>query len=326
MFCAATRRRSATDVKYNKMAATLHWLCGYEHRGRDQSAVTTGLATKKTHASTVNIPAAKNLVGAFHQPVFVAVDPLCLKTLEPRDVRAGLGESIKHALITSEEFLEKYCLVASGPNQRLPIVMLRMGEDEAKTCQLVDPEKGCTVYEDRPWACRAYPVGIASPASGGSEGEKFYFLHREEVCQGFEEEKEWTVREWLDDQGIDEYDEWGEQWKEITLHEFFETGGVLSPEKMHMMFTACYDLDKFREFVFNSTLLKRFEVDEDFVEEMRYDDEALLRFAFLWLRFSLFGEPTVKAKAEVVDAFKGSVDKKRLFSRGPATARDEDTP
>ncbi len=53
----------------------------------------------------VNLPGAKNLVGAFHQPILVAVDPTCLKTLEPRDVRAGLAESIKHALISSDEFL-----------------------------------------------------------------------------------------------------------------------------------------------------------------------------------------------------------------------------
>ncbi len=61
--------------------------------------------------------------------------------------------------------------------------------------------------------------------------------------------------------------------------------------------------------MFESTLLARFEVDEDFVEEMRYDDEALLRFAFLWLRFSLFGEQTVKVKAEVAEAFKEKLDK-----------------
>jgi hypothetical protein len=54
-------------------------------------------------------------------------------------------------------------------------------------------------------------------------------------------------------------------------------------------------------------------VDEDFVEEMRYDDEALLRFAFLWLRFSLFGEPTVKARPAVLEAFQDRVDKRALF-------------
>ena len=57
---------------------------------------------------------------------------------------------------------------------------------------------------------------------------------------------------------------------------------------------------------------------------MRYDDEALLRFAFLWLRFSLFGEPTVRARADVLDAFKGSLDKKELFAKKAAAAANEE--
>ncbi len=55
--------------------------------------------------TAVNISGAKNLVGAFHQPVLVTIDPDCLQTLDRRDVRAGLAESVKHALISSEEFL-----------------------------------------------------------------------------------------------------------------------------------------------------------------------------------------------------------------------------
>lgn len=55
--------------------------------------------------TAVNVPGGKNLVGAFHQPALVAVDPSCLETLDPRDYRAGLGESIKHALISSDDFL-----------------------------------------------------------------------------------------------------------------------------------------------------------------------------------------------------------------------------
>jgi hypothetical protein len=157
-----------------------------------------------------------------------------------------------------------------------------------------------------------YPLGLAAgkDTPDGWRGERFYFLLEEEGCKGFSEPKEWTVREWLEDQGVDEYDRWGEAFKELSLHKFFENGGTLSPERMHMMYTACYDLDKFREFVFESTLLQRFEVDEDFVAEMRDDDEALLRFAFLWLRFSLFGEETVKIKAGAVEALKGKIDRK----------------
>ena len=64
-------------------------------------------------------------------------------------------------------------------------------------------------------------------------------------------------------------------------------------------------------------------LDEDFVEEMRRDDEALLRFAFLWLRFSLFGDKTVRAKAQVVEAFKGKLEKKDLFAKKSAKAPEE---
>ncbi len=55
--------------------------------------------------TAVNLPAGKNLVGAFHQPALICVDPNCLTTLDARDIRAGLAESVKHALIASPEFL-----------------------------------------------------------------------------------------------------------------------------------------------------------------------------------------------------------------------------
>ena len=53
--------------------------------------------------TAVNLPGGKNLVGAFHPPRLVAIDPVCLRTLDPRDLRAGLAESVKHALIASPE-------------------------------------------------------------------------------------------------------------------------------------------------------------------------------------------------------------------------------
>ncbi len=222
--------------------------------------------------------------------------------------------------MTSGEFLDKYTLLPVQKGMKTPVVVLRMKDDDAKTCQFLTDE-GCGIYSDRPWPCRMYPLGLAASKDtpDGWRGERFYFLMQEEGCQGLCEAKDWTVRQWLEDQGIDEYDEWGEAFKELTLHDFFETGGTLTPDKMHMLFVACYDLDKFREFVFESTLLDRFEVDEDFVEQMRYDEESLLRFAFLWLRFSLFGEETVKVKADVAEAFKGNLDKRKMFGKESAS-------
>ena len=225
----------------------------------------------------------------------------------------------KRLEITSSEFLEKYTFLPVQKDMKTPVVVLRLKDDEAKTCQFLT-EGGCGIYTDRPWPCRMYPLGMAAQKDtpDGWRGDRFYFLMEEEGCKGFREPKEWTVRQWLEDQGLEEYDEWGEAFKELTLHKFFEDGGTLSPERMHMMYTACYDLDKFREFVFESTLLQRFDVDEDFVEEMRHDDEVLLRFAFLWLRFSLFGEKTVQVKADVVESFKGKRDKKEPLDKKSA--------
>ena len=228
--------------------------------------------------------------------------------------------------LTSSEFLARHTLLPVQKDLKTPAVVLRMSELEGAPCPFVTGA-GCSVYSDRPWPCRMYPLGVAAQreTSDGWRGEHFYFFLREEGCKGSAEPRRWTVREWLDDQGVDEYDAWGEAYLQLTLHPFFEQGGVLSPAKLQMFFTACYDLDRFRQFVFGSTLLQRFDVDEDFVEEMRYDDEALLRFGFLWIRFSLFGESTLKAKPEVLEAFRGSVDKRALFRRPGAAPAAEST-
>ncbi len=55
--------------------------------------------------TAVNHAAGKNLIGAFHQPRLVVIDPLCMQTLPKRDLVAGLAESIKHGLIADAAFI-----------------------------------------------------------------------------------------------------------------------------------------------------------------------------------------------------------------------------
>jgi 3-dehydroquinate synthase len=58
----------------------------------------------------VDTPAGKNLVGAFHPPAAVVIDPQTLVTLPLREMRAGIAEIVKHGVIADEAYLR---LVAS---------------------------------------------------------------------------------------------------------------------------------------------------------------------------------------------------------------------
>lgn len=53
----------------------------------------------------VDHPAGKNLIGAFHQPSAVLIDPLALRTLPKLELSAGLAECVKHAVIREPALL-----------------------------------------------------------------------------------------------------------------------------------------------------------------------------------------------------------------------------
>ncbi|WP_338468369.1 3-dehydroquinate synthase [Novosphingobium sp. ZN18A2] len=63
--------------------------------------------------TAINTAAGKNLVGAFHQPSLVLIDPEGLDTLPPRELRAGYAEVIKYGLIDDPAFFE-WCEANGG--------------------------------------------------------------------------------------------------------------------------------------------------------------------------------------------------------------------
>ncbi len=56
--------------------------------------------------TAINTGAGKNLIGAFHQPAFVLIDPDTLDTLSQRELRAGYAEVVKYGLIGDPKFFD----------------------------------------------------------------------------------------------------------------------------------------------------------------------------------------------------------------------------
>ncbi|MBI5533807.1 MAG: YkgJ family cysteine cluster protein [Deltaproteobacteria bacterium] len=203
----------------------------------------------------------------------------------------------------SQDFVEQHILLPPmAQKQKLPTPFLKMNEEDNKRCPFVK-EGGCSVYEDRPWACRMYPVGLASSRSDAQpDGEEFFFLIRSEVCKGLDRGRTMTIREWQRDQQTQAHDAANEAFKAVTLHRFLRDGYVLEPEHRQMFFMACYNLDRFREFVFQSSFLKKFEIDPKRVDALSRDDEELLKFAYEWVRFALFHERTLSVDRDYEQA------------------------
>jgi Fe-S-cluster containining protein len=213
---------------------------------------------------------------------------------------------MKQALqVSSSDFLEKYTLSPFAKDQKIPAVILKM-DPETKNCPFVTAE-GCSVYADRPWACRMYPT---------AEERRFHFLLREDLCLGHQTERLVKVSEWISEQGILEYDASVTPFKELMLHPFWNGEDLLTPEQVEMFYMACYDLDRFRRFIFQTRFFQLFDVDEDRIEAMRRDDLELSDFAMQWLKFSLFHEQSMKIKRSVIEAAHGTVSKAGLNIHG----------
>ncbi|HEX7378989.1 MAG TPA: 3-dehydroquinate synthase, partial [Pirellulales bacterium] len=81
----------------------------------------------------VNLPGAKNMVGAFWQPRAVVIDTDVLATLPPREYRAGLAEVVKYGVILDADFFAWLEAHVAEINARQPAAVRRL---IARSCQL----------------------------------------------------------------------------------------------------------------------------------------------------------------------------------------------
>jgi uncharacterized protein len=173
-----------------------------------------------------------------------------------------------------------------------------MAENEEKTCPFLTPE-GCSVYPDRPDTCRTFPLeqGLLHDAEA-NEDEPVFFFRPPDFCLGRYEEERWTVPEWVQDQEAGEYHRMTIRWAELQRLFQNDPWGAEGPTGTcaKMAFMAAYKVDRFREFVFGSSFLKRFAVKPDLLSKIKKDDAQLMLLGFDWIKLFLWGIKSQRLK------------------------------
>jgi uncharacterized protein len=204
--------------------------------------------------------------------------------------------------ITSTEFLRLYTEPFEFGKNSVAGVKYKPKEGTTE-CQFVTDE-GCSVYEDRPTACRYYPVGLLSTRRQDENFDRAsYALVKEDHCHGHFEDRKLTIDEYRKEQGLEEYDEHGRAWRQLIL-KVKSAGpaiGNMSKTSLRFFFMACYDLDRFREFVRSTGFSTTYDIDDATRDELLTDDMALLRFGDRMIRQIMYGEETIALKTDALE-------------------------
>jgi uncharacterized protein len=196
--------------------------------------------------------------------------------------------------ISSTEFLREYTVPYEMEKDGIAGVKFRPVEN-GTACRFMRPE-GCAVYEDRPTACRYYPVALLSMRKQDEYTDsQSYAIVKEPHCKGHEVNRRLTIADFRREQGVEQYDELARGWRQLVLKKK-STGpaiGTPSLKSRQLFFMACYDIDTFRDFVDSEAFGKLFKLGADEKAMLMADDVELLQFSFRFLRQVLFGEQSI---------------------------------
>lgn len=187
--------------------------------------------------------------------------------------------------LSSGEILERYVIVEQEAGEAFPRLYLTMIDDGRGSCVFVSPN-GCTVYDHRPGACRAYPVGQGAMRQASGAIDRHFVLVQEDHCQGFEETATQTAEQYCIQQGLADYNTFNDAVASVLHHEKIRQGFIPSPVQQELFLLMLFDLDRLR-----AMLLKgEFESLDSKTAEItgQGTDEALLLFAIKLLEERLF--------------------------------------
>jgi len=194
----------------------------------------------------------------------------------------------------ADRFIDACVDVVLRPAHPFPDVLLRMSEDDLRSCPFVAAD-GCRVYPDRPFTCRSFPLekGLLTTAAGDPP-RPVYLFRPPDFCRGPDQRRPTTARRWFrDDADTARYDRMTGRWAAI-LHRLGASpdpwaGQGPEGQRARMVFMAAYNVDALRRFVFESSFLQRFQVRRELRRRIARDDERLLLFGLEWIELFLWG-------------------------------------
>ena len=203
---------------------------------------------------------------------------------------------------SSGEFLKQYTVPYEMEQSSIAGVKLRPVTN-GTACQFMRPE-GCSVYEDRPTACRYYPVALLSLRRQDEYTDRAsYALVEEPHCLGHQEPRRITVADYRKEQGLDEYDDLARGWRQLILKKKSSGPSIGKPSKrsLELFFMVCYDIDRFSQFVASDGFSDIYDLPAQELKDILCDDNALMQFGFRFLRQVLFGEETIALRQEAAE-------------------------
>ena len=234
----------------------------------------------------------------------------------------------KRLEMSSTEFLRTYTVPYEMEKDGLAGVKLKPIEG-GTACQFMTDE-GCSVYEDRPTACRYYPVALLSMRKQDEFVDRqSYALVKEEHCLGHNESRQISIDDYRTEQGLNEYDELARGWRQLILKKKSSGPAIGAPSKrsLQLYFMACYDIDRFRAFVDSESFGKVFVLPAEEKLRVLADDTELMLFAFRFLRQVLFGEASIELDQESVEQRRQRLRERQLQLEREAAermAKDDD--
>lgn len=196
--------------------------------------------------------------------------------------------------VSTGEFIANYTDFYEVDAHGLPGLKLGTRQD-GTTCVFLCGQ-GCSVYADRPTACRYYALGhLVMRKADSPRAETGYFVVKEPHCLGHFEPVKQTVCEYRHAQGLEIYDEMNLGFQELVLKKKSSgpTVGAPSARSMQLYFMAAYDIDRFAGFVQSRGFAEIFAITADELQRILVDEAERLRFAHRFLRQVLYGEMTI---------------------------------